>query len=349
MHSSTALSSSSTPNSYNQRLNNNNNRKGGLTSPLQNQNQNLFQSRQNNYNSTNSRYTQRTSGQQANPCHQRMPPQLRGYNSKLKFDTTTVFPVAEAADSGLMMRHLPQQQQQQRNQFSQSNSKPRPQSKPQPSKARRVQRRREIDTVTDSLAYIDLDLDLNQSPPLNPSSPPSSSDSDDSESTLSRSIHFLGSKASRHIINSPPQRPSSAPTPQTQPAQRTRTSTHLTYTSVDMMHRPNSADSVMFPERAPTGKKNGLYAGPTFHNSPAPTSLPIPSFGRPLGNGPLEPLIEKLPSGTFFGEATSPQLNSMRLQHSHHSSPHWTGSVSHGSDQLMEISHNLRMLLKIQS
>ncbi|KAK3813629.1 MAG: hypothetical protein J3R72DRAFT_61511 [Linnemannia gamsii] len=308
-----------------------------------------------------------------------MPPQQRGYGSMPKVDAAAV----ETADFGLLMRHVPQQQQQQeeqrqqRNRYPQPNSKPRPQSQPQPSKARRVQRRREIDAVTESLACVDLDLDFSQSPPLNPSSPPSSSDSDDSESTLSRSSHFLGPKAYRHVINSPPQRPFSAHTPHTQSDQRTsyvsRTSAFQALSSMDMMHRPGSADSVMLAGRVPE-KKNGLYAGPTFHNSPAPTSLPLPSFGRSVGSSPVEASVEKLPSGPSFGEAASPQLNSMRLQYPHQPSPNWTGhhstplgmgynvpdrmatssfvphgSVSHGSDQLMEISQNLRMLLKIQS
>ncbi|KAF9088709.1 hypothetical protein BGX29_000144 [Mortierella sp. GBA35] len=307
--------------------------------------------------------------------------QQRGYASKPRVDTSAPSPVGknlvlETTNSGLLMRHVPQQQRQQRNQHPHPNSKPRPQSQsqPQPSKARRVQRRREIDAVTESLASVDLDLALSQSPPLNPSSPPSSSDSDDSESTLSRSNHFLGPKAYRHLTNSPPQRPSSAPTPQIHSAQRTsgfsRAGANQAYPSMEMMHRPASADRAMLADRVPAEKKNGLYAGPTFHNSPAPTSLPIPSFARSLGSSPVEPLVEKLPSAPFFGEAASPQLNSMRLQ----SSPTWTGHHStpremhynvpdrmatssfvphdsglHGSDQLMEISQNLRLLLKIQS
>ncbi|KAF9149438.1 hypothetical protein BG015_008765 [Linnemannia schmuckeri] len=394
MHSSTALSSSSLPSASNsrpQRLNNNNNnRKSGLASALQNQNQNRnqthTQSLQNNsYNgNSNPRHTQRVP-EQVNSRHQSMPPQQRGYannNSKPRVDTATArILVAETADSGALMRHVhyQQQQRQQRNQFPHlNNSKPRPQSQPQPSKARRVQRHREIDSMTESLTCVDLDLALNQSPPLNPSSPPSSSDSDDSESTLSRSNHFSGSKAYRHLINSPPQRPSSAPTPQTHYAQRTGGVSRANlpfqaYSATEMKHRPDSADKVMLVERVPA-EKSGLYAGPTFHNSPAPTSLPIPSFARSLGNSPVEPSVEKLPSAPFFGEAASPQLNSMRLQSSQQSIPNWSGyqstptgmsynvpdhmatssfvphgSIPHGSDQLMEISQNLRMLLKIQS
>jgi hypothetical protein len=143
------------------------------------------------------------------------------------------------------------------------------------------------------------------------------------------------------------------------------------------IHRSDPADKAMLADRIPAEKKNGLYAGPTFHNSPAPASLPIPSFARSLGNSPIEPLVEKLPSAPFFGEAASPQLNSMHIQspqlsslpsnwNGHHSAPMGmnynvpdrmaTSSFvphdsvpHHGSDQLMEISQNLRMLLKIQS
>jgi hypothetical protein len=142
---------------------------------------------------------------------------------------------------------------------------------------------------------------------------------------------------------------------------------------MEMKHRPNSVDKVLLAERVPA-EKNGLYAGPTFHNSPAPASLPIPSSARSLGNSPVVPSAEKLPSSPFFGEAASPQLNNMRLQSPQQSTPNWNGhhstpigmsynvpdrmatsssvpqgSVPSGSDQLMEISQNLRMLLKIQS
>ncbi|KAG0294379.1 hypothetical protein BGZ96_001291 [Linnemannia gamsii] len=375
---------SSAPNSRPQRLSsNNNNRKSGLTNALQNQNQNQnhTQSRYNNNNNT-PRHTQRAPDQ-VNYRHQSMPPQQRGYanNSKSRVDTATGKSlVAETADSGFLMHHVPQhQQRQQRNQFPHPNSsKPRPQSQPQPSKARRVQRRKEIDSMTESLACVDLDLALHQSPPLDPTSPPSSSDSDDSESTLSRSNHFLGPKAYRNVINNPPQRPSSVPTPQTHYSQRTSgvSRANLPFQPSMEMYRPDSADKVMLANRVPAEKKNGLYAGPTFHNSPAPTSLPIPSFARSLGNSPVEPSVEKH-SAPFFGEAASPQLNSMYLQSPQQSPPtsNWSGHHStpmgmnyfvpdrmatssfvphgsaphHGSDELMEISQNLRMLLKIQS
>jgi hypothetical protein len=149
---------------------------------------------------------------------------------------------------------------------------------------------------------------------------------------------------------------------------------------METMQRPgaspfkaSSADRVLLADRVPVEKKNGLYAGPTFHNSPAPTSLPIPAFARSAGNSPVEPSVEQLPlPALFFAEAASPQLNSMRPQmsvpntlqqwHSHHSvpmgfgynvpermatssfTPHEAGK--HGVDQ---ISQNLRTLLKIQS
>jgi hypothetical protein len=132
-----------------------------------------------------------------------------------------------------------------------------------------------------------------------------------------------------------------------------------------MVHtKTNSADKVLLVE-----KKSTLYAGPTFHNSPAPTSLPIPVFARSAGNSPTE----KMPA-PFFGEAASPQLNSTRPLAT--APPTWNGHYSmpmsmsmnynvpdrmatssypqlptapYNGDQLMEISQNLRMLLKIQS
>ncbi|GJJ71412.1 hypothetical protein EMPS_03762 [Entomortierella parvispora] len=198
-----------------------------------------------------------------------------------------------------------QQQQQQQNRFS--NQRPRPQSQPQ-SKARRVQRRKEIESMTESLATVDLDLALSQSPPQNPSSPPSSSsDSSDSESARSRTAmhHREGFNKGYpiHLTSSPLQRPSSAPV-MAQSRQGTMNA------SPRMDHLAPKARS---PERNASEKK-GLYAGPTFHNSPAPTSLPIPAFTRSLGNSPVEPPVERLPSAPFFAEAASPQLNNMRIQ-----------------------------------
>ncbi|KAG0247092.1 hypothetical protein BG011_002051, partial [Mortierella polycephala] len=146
--------------------------------------------------------------------------------------------------------------------------------------------------------------------------------------------------------------------------------------------KANSADKVMLADRVNADKKSTLYAGPTFHNSPAPTSLPIPAFARSWGNSPIESAVEKLPPSPFFAEAASPQLNSMRPQRTQSEASGWmahnsmpgilphhasigvnfhlpermtTSSYSldmptmHEADHLMEISQNLRNLLKIQS
>lgn len=96
------------------------------------------------------------------------------------------------------------------------------------SKAKRVQRRKEIAATAESLTKVDLEVAMNQSPPLNSSSLPSSStDSDDSESAAQLSKvqahHSRGYsnkpqlRASKQygpapgISSSPPQRPNSAP------------------------------------------------------------------------------------------------------------------------------------------
>ncbi|KAG0279823.1 hypothetical protein BGZ96_001804 [Linnemannia gamsii] len=152
----------------------------------------------------------------------------------------------------------------------------------------------------------------------------------------------------------------------------------------DNLLRPNvtkatSADKIMLADRVAAEKKSTLYAGPTFHNSPAPTSLPIPAFARSWGNSPVEPAAEKLPASPFFAEAASPQLNSARPQRTQSETSGWTahhsmpahsfnmnynyqvpermatsgypmdGPTMHGTDQLMEISQNIRNLLKIPS
>lgn len=383
-------------------------------------------SRVNNRSRQNdTRSTPRSTEHNAHSRHQSMPPQQRAAApSKADSNNVTILKRSSAvpapapapsqkgsAASGLrtlnpdaaVHKQLPQQRQQQQQQQQQrnhqnQNQKPRPQSQQHSSKARRVQRRREIDSVTESLANVDLDM-AHQSPPLNPSSPPSSSsDSDDSESALSRSPnHFLNVRAPRQLNQAPPQRPSSAPSV----AQLRNGRLHDNGLSrngiqsqgypfvgkaahpMEMMQRPSasackasSADRVLLADRVPAEKKSALYAGPTFHNSPAPTSLPIPAFARSAGNSPVEPSVEQLPlTALFFAEAASPQLNSMRPQlsvqnspqqwHSHHSvpvgfgynvpermatssfTPHEAGK--HGVDQLMEISQNLRTLLKIQS
>ncbi|KAF9567064.1 hypothetical protein EC968_003533 [Mortierella alpina] len=148
-------------------------------------------------------------------------------------------------------------------------------------------------------------------------------------------------------------------------------------------NKANSADRIMLADRVAAEKKSVLYAGPTFHNSPAPTSLPIPAFVSSLGGNFAEPSMP--PPIPFFAEAASPQLNSMRPQRSqsetnggwlaHQSMPglstrqdpffnghsplpeRMTSSTYtmdsppalHGPDHLTEISQNLRSLLKIQS
>ncbi|KAF9273677.1 hypothetical protein BGZ68_001315 [Mortierella alpina] len=147
--------------------------------------------------------------------------------------------------------------------------------------------------------------------------------------------------------------------------------------------KANSADRIMLAERVAAEKKSALYAGPTFHNSPAPTSLPIPAFVGSLGGNFVEPPMP--PPIPFFAEAASPQLNSMRPQRTQsETSGSWLAHQSmpglstrqepffnahyplpermatsnytmdsppalHGADHLTEISQNLRNLLKIQS
>ncbi|KAG0379216.1 hypothetical protein BGX24_001264 [Mortierella sp. AD032] len=207
---------------------------------------------------------------------------------------------------------------------------------------------------------------------------------------------------------SPPQRPSSAPVvPQLRKGMAAPQKQHINYQNngqqqygnrkpsfgsaaafpADMgdgLLRPNvtkasSADKIMLADRVAAEKKSTLYAGPTFHNSPAPTSLPIPAFSRSWGNSPVEPAVEKLPASPFFAEAASPQLNSVRPQRTQSETSGWTahhsmpahnftmgynypvpermatsgypmdGPTMHGTDQLMEISQNIRNLLKIPS
>ncbi|KAF9571928.1 hypothetical protein EC968_010521 [Mortierella alpina] len=365
------------------------------------------------------RSTPRSTDHNAHSRHQSMPPQQRAAApTKSDSNNVTILKRSSAAPAPAPAQkgspasgqrtlntdtavHKQQQHQKQRNHQNQNQNqsqKPRPQSQQHSSKARRVQRRREIDSVTESLANVDLDM-AHQSPPLNPSSPPSSSsDSDDSESALSRSPnHFLSARAPRQLNQVPPQRPSSAPSVaqlrngrlydhslsrsgiQSQGHSSVGRASH----PMETMQRPtagpfkaSSADKALLADRLPVEKKSALYAGPTFHNSPAPTSLPIPAFARSAGNSPVEPSVEQLPlPALFFAEAASPQLNSMRPQMPVHTTPqHWHSHYSvpvgfgynvpermatssftpheagkHGVDQLMEISQNLRTLLKIQS
>ncbi|KAF9174851.1 hypothetical protein BGX21_001534 [Mortierella sp. AD011] len=341
-----------------------NNRKSGITTALQKQSQHQSQPRANNNNNNNCsngpRQVQR-SPEQAHSRRQSMPAQQRGNFNQNKNDMSNVTilkrssaaptPKGTAQAQALQQQQpLNQQQQHQQHRNNYQNQKPKPQFQQQqiPSKTRRVQKRREIE----SQAQADLDLAMHQSPPLDPSSPPSSSDSDDSESTLSRlPDNVLNTRRHRQMAGSPPRRPNSAP--------------------VQSRNGPkaSSADKVMLAE-----KKSTLYAGPTFHNAPPPTSLPIPAFARSPANTPAEPTVERLPSTPFFAEAASPQLNSMRPQMAQQQPTGWTGHHSmpvahhynvpermatssftphapgqYGVDQLMEISQNLRTLLKIQS
>ncbi|KAF9431704.1 hypothetical protein BGZ76_011806 [Entomortierella beljakovae] len=225
------------------------------------------------------------------------------------------------------------------------------------------------------------------------------------------------SKGYPQLSGSPPQRPNSAPvvpqprkgiaTPQKQNTsgvvnQRQQQGNFVRKTSfgsasslpaegTDSQLLPNmskgiSVDEIMAANRLAAEKKSAaLYAGPTFHNSPDPTALPIPAFARPF-EVTTESHVEKLPQ-PFFGEAALPQLNSMRPQRTqsetsgwmaHQSMPGmtpyqmnahqlnlgWTyqltermvtssyttdGPLMRGEDQLMEITQSLRSILKIQS
>ncbi|KAF9943900.1 hypothetical protein BGZ70_005301, partial [Mortierella alpina] len=190
------------------------------------------------------------------------------------------------------------------------------------SKSKRTQRRKDIEADTDLLSKADLEAAVNQSPPMNPSSPPSSTDSDDSESAAAmhatsqprsakgQQTRSLGRTSK--LSESPPRRPSSAPVmpqlrkgiPTLQRQQNVPQSNHglqqslgghsyqqagygspsiqpMDATDAQLRRNPtkaNSADRIMLADRVAAEKKSALYAGPTFHNSPAPTSLPIPAF-----------------------------------------------------------------------
>ncbi|KAF9366569.1 hypothetical protein BGX34_001114 [Mortierella sp. NVP85] len=295
------------------------------------------------------------------------------------------------------------------------------------SKGKRHQRRKDTEGNVDLAKAETEPTALNQSPPLNPSSPPST-DSDDSESAVHRPVpHPRPAKANKQsgrpgkgsgpLSASPPQRPSSAPampqprksgnsgvalpqrqqntnagntSQQQQQHQRHSGSSgkpspdraaDVSSDPTDSQLRPNvakaiSADKVMLADRMVVDKKAGLYAGPTFHNSPAPASLPIPAFAKPCNSiAPTELSLDHLPSTPFFSDGASPHLNSMRPQRAQSEPTGWTAhhslpgmpstpgpyyhmpdylaspyiSDAHGTDQLMEISQNLRNLLKIQS
>ncbi|KAG0211682.1 hypothetical protein BGX28_007576 [Mortierella sp. GBA30] len=219
------------------------------------------------------------------------------------------------------------------------------------SKAKRTQRRKELEAVTDLLAKADLDATLNQSPTVNPSSPPSSTDSDDSESAAlhvnptTRSPKGQKNRQNRHTLKlsvSPPRRPSSEPVvsqprkgmpaAQRQPSYvQGHGSQHvnsvrsqrpsfgspsvLPVDVTEAQQRRSSAktipaDKSVSVDRTANEKKINLYAGPTFHNSPAPTCLPIPAFGSPWRSSSVEPSMPA--PAPFFAEAASPQLNNTR-------------------------------------
>ncbi|KAG0260510.1 hypothetical protein DFQ27_003492 [Actinomortierella ambigua] len=482
-------------------------RKSGLSVALQNQAlvhpQPTQPSAKNNSNNNGRRNPEQTHlRHHSMPAHQRPVPSNSSKSEEpqankkvtiLKRSSTTALATTASQDgvsasgasnSSPKQQHAPTKQHQQyKQQFNRHQQKVSQQQQQQqhhtPSKARRVQRRKEIEVVQESLAKADLDAaTMEHSPPLNAlASPPSSTDSDDSESgSSSRSPRSVAgnqkggrvaksnsnsnsggnspsSGASRQqLATSPPQRPSSAPvlpqgrkgmpapavtphqtgyrgqnhnynTPnlstQYHPQQQGHIQRKSSFGSASTLpldtSRPNvtktsSADKVVLADRV-AAEKAKLYAGPTFHNSPAPTSLPIPAFSRSLSGSPLEPSAETLP--TTFAEASSPHLNSSRQRtqsdnysfnaiattkpmsvpgyplqlaqggvypHGHHPqlSPYHAPPPApqhpyqgHGYgynvpdrmatssfapvnnngqvDHLMEISHNLRTLLKIQS
>ncbi|KAG0047666.1 hypothetical protein BGZ83_007310 [Gryganskiella cystojenkinii] len=291
-----------------------------------------------------------------------------------------------------------------------------------PSKQKRTPRRRDNDSpavMADQESTMNRSPLMNPSSP--PSS--TDSDDSESTASLSRSYKNVKNKQQQQALPtkgygqlscSPPQRPSSAPAvPQPRKGMNAHhrsadyglinmyqnqsglgnrkpsfgSASTLPLGVTDAQFRPNvakavSADKIMLADRV-CAEKNKLYAGPTFHNSPAPTSLPIPAFSRSLGGSPAEHAVEMLPTTPFFAEAASPQLNSARLRTQsettgwtgHHSMPGMplqrsnlglnyqlpdrmatssytfdeSTTMMQGSDQLMEISQNLRSLLKIQS
>ncbi|KAF9080481.1 hypothetical protein BGX23_002098 [Mortierella sp. AD031] len=432
-------------------------RKSGIAVALQNQNQN--NTAQNNQQSSGrSNNRQPRNAAQIHARHQSMPAQQRSSpgapsvnstpntNSKntnnsspnvtiLKRSSASVTaPGPSPLVSGIqLLQNQPSPKLNNQGQQQQRNQKPRSQGQGQSQqnnngstgKQRSRKTRRDVDTSgSESMAKVDADTGLNQSPTLNPSSPPSSTDSDDSESAVSHPNHHSRSpKDSQRRQNgqfpkgysgplsvSPPQRPSSAPvvpqlrkgmaTPQRQQnnnnyqqnGQQQYGNRKPSFGSAsafptdlgDGLLRPNvtkasSADKIMLADRVAAEKKSTLYAGPTFHNSPAPTSLPLPAFARSWGNSPVEPVVEKLPASPFFAEAASPQLNSLRPQRTQSENSGWTahhsmpahsfnmgynyqvpgrmatsgypmdGPTMRGTDELMEISQNIRNLLKIPS
>ncbi|KAF9932432.1 hypothetical protein BGZ65_004483 [Modicella reniformis] len=364
-----------------------------------------------------------------------------GNAQKRSSAASVVTPVAPSTVSGTQISKIQQgsqgtvkqsnnDSQQQRNQRPQtSNQKQKPSSNQgqvasdqqgsqsnngSSSKSKRNQRRKDTEINVD-LAKAEAETStLNQSPPLNPTSPPST-DSDDSESAVHHPVprprpaksankqSGRSGKGSGQLSASPPQRPRSAPavpqprkgmaTPQRQQNQQQQQSSggasgkpnsdsvaDLASVATDNQSRPNvskasSADKVMLADRVLAEKRNNLYAGPTFHNSPAPTCLPIPAFAKSWGNGNIETesSMDTLSSTPFFGEGASPHLNSMRPLRTQSETTGWaaypsTDELSHllpdrivtsnymadtpmnyGTDQFSDIAQDLRNLLKIQN
>ncbi|KAG0082158.1 hypothetical protein BGZ93_000606 [Podila epicladia] len=279
----------------------------------------------NNNNNNNNRYPRQT-----------MPP--KNPSSSVTILKRGSLPPSVVANEAQVVAHPSQSHNQNHPNHNNRHQKPRPQSQNIPSKARRVQRRKDVDAVAESLASLDFDLAMH-SPPLNPSPPSSSSDSSDSESTLR-------SPPVQNMTRAPrPNRPNSAPVHQTQNYAR------QSFQSSELRsHGPNS-DRVNRPQ-----DKNGLYAGPTFHNSPAPTSLPIPAFLQAISESSEKAAVSSSSSTSsspvvssastsptpFFAEAASPQLNSARLPV--HSEPGWGHSMPHQSMPPMMVPFHPQMM-----
>lgn len=76
------------------------------------------------------------------------------------------------------------------------------------------------------------------------------------------------------------------------PRDATSTVTHNGYYNKNQIHGPSngsrhtpSHDSLKSPQM----KESAAYAGPTFHASPAPSSLPMPKFLKPAADAPAPP------------------------------------------------------------
>ncbi|KAF9287357.1 hypothetical protein BGZ74_001087 [Mortierella antarctica] len=282
-------------------------------------------SAQNNNNNNNNRYPRP------------MPP--KNPSSSVTILKRGSLPPSVVANEAQAVAHPSQSHAQNYPNHKNRHQKPRPQSQNNiPSKARRVQRRKDVDAVTESLASLDFDLAMHI-PPLNPSPPSSSSDSSDSES-------ILRSPPVQNMARGPRQnRPNSAPVHQTQNYAR------QSFQSSELRSQGPNSDRVNRPQ-----DKNGLYAGPTFHNSPAPTSLPIPAFLQAISessekaaassssstsSSPVVSSASTSPS-PFFAEAASPQLNSARLHV--HSEPGWGHSMPHQSMPPMMVPFHPQMM-----